>query len=644
MITSENLKKMHLILGINSEDFNKEYIQNVTKVYSDFNIHLGIMGPNIENISKYIPKEGINSVIKIESLGFNYALPINVILKQLKEKISLETPIALLDDWSIFSPLQTFKWDIKKNIDYNKEFVIVNTMYNNIDKILNLNIKHPYNSISKIIHENLTLICNLPKPKSKGLLKRTIISKKFMIKQIKHMKLLKLNPLTDHIHIPIVITNLQNLTDIEHGLEEELFSSCSRLHLIHQLKNIGLKKLRPKENIGLYLKPYSNEKNHIQQKDLDNVDTLNEKRGHSIFSPSNYEIEWGNSSKIIFYQEKNNIPFWNLNTLSPINKIKGKIKIKKDKRNSLIETVITPSKFINIEKSNIKKVIEYNTKINLEIIPDKDTLILINSNYKDFICSTPLIKKIHEYCKNIDILTNDNINPCIYPFKKSFLIRNIYNIDNLKNLNIKKYRNIIKTTNCNIQLSENDNNDIINASTINSNIVESNYSIIDPTLKTEIPFPFSHYKPNFKIVYPDILTFGISVQKHIQKNLIWDKIVPVISKMGNNKNLWIIILSLLGEKNISHTSIFPRGRQNIKIFEKIDYLEAGGFIKNSRLFVTTPGSDFSWLGYGIKNNTLLLESMGAEEKDIPNVGWINKYHIKHNTSFDHIISKIWELI
>ena len=80
-VAREGLSNFHVLIAINAEEYNKEFVENIAILYNKTNIHVCVMGRGTKELSVHVPKE-ISTLMVLETVEYNYSLAINVLLKQ----------------------------------------------------------------------------------------------------------------------------------------------------------------------------------------------------------------------------------------------------------------------------------------------------------------------------------------------------------------------------------------------------------------------------------------------------------------------------------------------------------------------------------------------------------------------------------
>jgi len=550
---------IHVLIGINSNECYKKFISFLPSIFPntdpEIELHLCIMGHKPYELRPYIP-ESISTKIEIEAPAFNYSLTINTLLKQIEADYPTAI-VGILDGWSIISMAQIITNECDK-IDWNNEFININTLFDDINE--------PFSLDDVKIHSSY-----FARMSSRSF-KRT-------------------NPKS---FSPIIIGKINHIVDLECGLEEELFSEYSRLHLSNQLKTAGLKKIIPKKNVGLCIRNRQ-VLNTVENRDMEKILEMKKKLGYSIFIPSNYDVSWGDASKIGFLRvSRRGLPEWKY----PY-KVKNAKLLKIDNDGSKIKT----EERIN---SSITEVIIQNNEFFIN--KQYKTLIMVSSYVRDLVSATPLIKEIYKKYGPPDILTNDKLLPT-NSLIRNFMVNKIYDPSDFTNNRYLEYgTNIIKTSGCDIKYPS--NIEVIEPLNIGNNLAEINYSVIDPCIKS-IPDPYCSFEPMKRSVPPNTITIAISTQITSRSNTSWDGLGILCSRLANNTNTQILLISLAAEKKRLLTDAY-KVRKNIHVFDSVSYTVAAGIINSASLFITPCESCMSWMCWGLKKNSIILNIKGFE--------------------------------
>lgn len=553
------MEVIHAVVGINSDECRPDFISMLPTVFDhkliECDLHVCMMGRSTNKLKHCIPEESEN-IMSIQSTAYNYSLTINTLLKQIATDYPFAT-VVITDGWTIMSPHQIIAKEFL-GIDWEKEFITVPTMFDdstNPLKILKNDSKFHSAYFSRI-------------------------------KRIEWQK-------KKNIYSPIVIAKVKHIVELECGLEEELFSEYSRLHLINQLKATGLEERISVKNKGLCLRK-RRDTNNLEDRDLKNVAQFKKKTEHSIFIPSNYSVEWGDASKIgCMRRGKDLLPYW---------KLKRRAKINLYSMDDDVDGIET-------EEEDIGDITEITFK-NGELEFDKNfrILLVVNSDTKALLNMTPLIKGIYKKYGSVDIVTNDVLNPAVSLIRNS-MVDKVYKIDDFHNgmTNFCKYGpNIIKTTSSyDIKLPK--DLDIIEPLNLSKYTAEKNYSVVDPCIE-HVPEPYCNFTPYKGYINPQTTAIIISTCKN-DKHTIWKDLSIVCSRLANDRANTILLLSMGGEITRLDPAQIERFkvRKNIKIINNVSDPVAAGILNTCSLVIVPSDSDAVHICWALKKNSIVID-------------------------------------
>lgn len=584
-VADAGLANAHSLIAINSKECNLDFISLLTTIFTRTNIHLCIMGPDASKFKDKIP-EGLTTSLLIDAVAFNYSLAINILLKPIYEKFPM-AKIAICDGWTIFSSIQVIKKEMS-DVDWDDEFVRVDTVFDYAEDPINLKMD--------------------PKRLSSSVLNR-----------LRNMKDL-------NYHIPIIICRAKYLIDLESGLEEDLFSEYSRSHLRNQLITAGLTEKVCVENKGLVVRPRTSS-NQVEQIDINLIRKIAPRMNNFIFIPSNYEIEFGDLNRIKNIVIEKKIPKWDyIKYKLPLTKIYDlDISKEEDKEDVKPTTGIMTSEVV---LTDFSKVLD----------PKRKILLMVGSKIRDLLATTPLIRGLYERFGPIDILTKDKLDPT-NSIIQNFMVRKIYDLEDIKNkfFSLKSYGpNVIRTIGCTIS-NLNKLTNIIDPVNVYNDIVEINYSIVDPYINN-IQKPYCNFDPSR--VQKDSLVIAISIDKTYNVDAkIWNCLETIGSRIGNNQKTNICLLSLTGERKLFLTDKF-KIRKNFSVIDNATPSKASGIINGSNLFLTTSDSQMTWLAWGLGVNTITLDI----NTDVPIRDNDTRIFVENRTSkvnIDEVVNQIW---
>lgn len=594
--------KPNIIIAINSDNYEKTFIENLSNIFPNCDLHLGFMGETTvsSEIKKIISKnQNVKTNIEIKSACyFNYSFTTNVLLKNLNEKNKDKDSIVVLtDSWSVFSIYQPLYFEFKK-FDFSENFIKINILFDDSEKVQFDNKK-----ISTTISSRI----------------------KSIVKEEENLKKLE--------RPPILICSLSGIIEICNGLEEELFTENSRIQLINQLKKAGLNEFIS-ESLGLNINLSSlNEVSScVLNRDIQIINEITNKLDFIVFISNNLNVNWGVINKIEKLKlNKKRIPEWFLEHKSSISRIR---------------TEIDRSYVDKFEIGNEEDEEEDDSKITFDLInndaynqldKNKPALILVTSDLKDLISITPLIKELYLNCQHIDILTDDKLNLNL-SFIKNFMIKNIYSYIaqySLNQLDISKYgSNIIRTKNCHFKIET--DKIIFNPTKLYKFQTLTNFSSIKPDV-SKIPDPFITTK-EFKRWSSQCT---ILIANSIKKDSIVLGQIPnykiLVSKISNISEIKIVLLSLINEINVLNEAEYKL-KKNISFFN-VNEFEASGFVKNSNLFITHSETLLNWIAFGCKAKTFNLKIQEGTD-DIPPCSWFENIK-SEKLNFDQLFNDFW---
>jgi hypothetical protein len=578
-VADMGMSNVHTLLGINSEECTEDFIKLLPVIFTRTNIHICIMGKNASRLNSILP-EGLTTAMVIDANSYNYSLAINILLKQISNKFK-EATVVIGDGWTMFSCLQLIQYEFG-DFDWENNFITVNTIFDIIDDPLNLNM-NPIRLMQSTLNR---------------------------LKAVKE----------GDPYIPIIISKIKFLVDLESGLEEDLFSEFSRVHLINQLQTAGLTEKVSQKNKGLCIRNrrYPNANDNYDNSILKKIGP---RIRHYIFIPSNLEIDWGKSDRVCNMVVKDNLSKWKYDKYRPsLSKI-----YETEKDNSKEITKETLISDVILTDSN--KIIESRKRI----------LLLVDSNIRNLISATPLIRGLYEKYGELDILTKEKLDP-ENNIIQNYMIRKIYDLKDIDNkfISLKSYgSNIIRTVGCTIGLDKSIK--VIDPINVYNNIVEMNYSIVDPYIKS-IPRPFCNFKATKGI--PNSLAIAMSVNTPFTTDIkIWNCLNIISSRIGNNKSINVNLLILSNEKSLLVDNECYKLRKNLNIMNNLTPLKAASIISSCNLFITTSDTNLSWIGYGLNVQTILLDI----DTELPKSDLIMRFSLnrRDTVNIDNVINNVW---
>lgn len=566
------MRENHVIISVDPKDYNKQFLKKLPESYSNSIIRIVIMGEKPENVKLEFSKIVVSKLV-IDSPVFNYSLGTNIILRSLANQLNDDAAVLVTDGKTAVSMTQVLGYEFNK-LNLNENFIVINTLVDNSKKPINLNVSSPMLSI---------------------------------------MKRIKIINDTATKYIPSVITTVDILANIVNGLEEDLFTTYSRIQLIKSLEHHGLKRQTSK-HFGYFLGKDPSP-NNIEKEDLNLIKKM--KDSHQ----NNKNIEWGSVDRIFkvnFFH--GGLPKW---------KKEDEIKIStKEEKRLLVEDIIINSDEIKIEeKPKEKKIVSTLTKIK-----GKKSLILVNNNLKYLISVTPLIKYLYENTgEKVDIMTNNKLATTI-PLIESEMIDRIFDISNMSNklIPFKKYNMIIRSVHCGIKIPNNLN--IINSPSDPEGLrayADSNCSIFENLPNFSYPLPYCSYRGTGNRRFSKPISISISIDK--LESYYWESLITIAGRLANRGN--DIYAIGLDKEHIPFDVKSLKMRQKIIFEGKLDYKRAAGFINSSSLFITHPQTELSWLGYGLNQNMILI---GNTTTEIPELDWIRGVEVNDKTPINDV--------
>jgi len=583
-VADRGLSNFHALIGINSREYNKDFLRLLPTIFSRANIHICIMGPDANKVNEFLDHDEIASTYIVESVGYNYSLAINILLMQVSSKFPSAT-VAICDGWTIFSSVQIMHKELE-GVNIDDEFIRVETVFDYEEDPINLKMDP-----GRLLSSTLNRLRNM---------------KKF------------------EYHIPIILCKIKNIVDLESGMEEDLFSEFSRSHLRNQLITAGLKE-RIVDNKGLFLRS-RRAQNISEHYDLNLIRKIGPRMDNYIFIPSNHGIEWGDSSRASKMVIDKDLVKWTYIKYKPsIIKLYG---VDTSTKDDIVKKSTDKAKLTKeITLTDFSKLIDKKRKI----------LLLVNSKIRDLLGATPLIRGLYEKYGAIDILTRDKLDTSNHLIQ-NYMVRKIYDLQDIKNrfLPLKNYGpNVIRTVGCSIT-ELNSRVKMLEPVNVYDNLVETNYSIADPYIR-EIPKPYCSFDVGPKS--PNMLGIAISADKSYDIDTrVWSHLETIGSRIGNNSSIHVYFIVLSGERKLFKTDKF-KIRKNIHIVENLTPFKASGIIRNCNLFITTSDTDLSWLAWGLDKTTIFLD-LGSE---IPfNDNFINVPLNRDNIiPVEDIVSHVW---
>lgn len=581
-VADMGLANTHSLVAINSEECNEDFIRLLMTIFTRTNVHLCIMGPTASSFREKIP-DGLSTSLLIDATAFNYSLAINTLLKPIYEKFPMGK-IVICDGWSIFSSIQIVKKEMA-DIDWDNEFVSVNTVFDYDEDPININMD--------------------PSRLSSSVLNRLRNMSSF------------------NFYIPIIICRAKYLLDIEFGLEEEFFTEFSREHLRNQLITAGLRERVCEDNKGLCIR-HRRSNTKIEQAEINLIRKISQKMDNYIFIPSNSEIDCGDLNRIKQITIDKGIPKWDHEKYKqPLSKTYN-IKSKDEKTTK--NECLAP----NITITNLSDNMNNKNKV----------LLMVDSSIRNLVCTTPLIRGLYEKFGVIDVLTKDKLD-ISNSIIQNYMVRKIYDVQDIRNkfFSFNSYKsNVIKSVGCKIKNPE--CIDVIEPLNTYGNQIETNYSIVDPYI-SNLPKPYCNFDV-FK-TKPSTFVVAISIDKSYNVDAsIWNCLDTIGSRIGNNKDVSVYFISLSGERKLFLTDKY-RIRRNFRIFDNITPIKACSIINSCSLFLTTSDTQLSWLSWGLDAPTIMLNI----DTDIPKRNNEERFNIEDRKStikFESVINHVWRVL
>lgn len=546
-IGDSGFSNTHLLVAVNSEDYNKMFIKNINDIFPRIHVHVCIMGPNASKLKSDV-SDKLHTLIMLDAVGFNYSMCINVLLQSLYKKLPLST-VIIGDCWSVFSANKFVAEDIA-SINMDNSFLVIETTYN---------YKQDDNTGT---HPHISTYIGVMVNKSRE------------------------NKLSGDA-IPLIATKTKHLFEIETGLEEEFFSEYSRMHTINQLEIAGLNKVIA-QNGALCFR--NKEKFSSSTKEARLINEIKENAEYNVFINSNFNSTWGNADKIGIMILKHNVPQWNHKTHKP--NVRSLYDL-----NKVVESKPKEDVPWTGNEENRRR----------ELTSKHDVLLLVDSTLPELLSSTPLIRGLFEKYGEIDILTDDKFESSI-PLIKNYMIRKIYDINDIKYkmLNINKYGgNIIKSADCTITILDKTIK-CIEAPDLGSDLASRNFAILDP-IASSISNPFCNFKVCSEKISPDSIFISAStIEKDIKKNkLAIDQLGVVGSKLANSPTIHTLFATAPEETKLLDTTRY-KPRKNIHIYDACSYFHLSGLLNRCKILVTISNSDLMWVGWALKKPTVVL--------------------------------------
>lgn len=576
--------KLQLLISMDSRNCNMELARRLPYVYNNADIHICVTGIGGDKFDDWLPFRDIITRIVVPSRYSNYSLGINILIKELKNKLPRKSKVLLLDGWSLISPMQVMKYDMSDDLNFDKNFVTYNMYHDTEFGLFN---PEKQNEPKENVH--------LAAARRLG----ALVGKT------------TLGP-------PLVLTNMELLYDIETGLEEELWTEKSRIYLINQLKKIGLTEHKSKLNGSLLVNPVFHKPNiELEDRDDKIIEQLCIHNKSMIFINSNLNAIWGKPEKLSNAKTKNGLPYWSSKYKSVATNILNKLTFNGDvatrtskERKPTTEPAIKKEN-VQIKTQTINRLNVADVKLSID--RSNKVLILVNSEIEDLISITPMIKRLYSLGFKVDILLEDilSINTNIID---SFMVNKIYDRNNalIGDLKPDQYNgNIIRTKDCDISLKY----PLITEKISHENKVFENFSYIygsKPFSEKNVFRPYCHWEQPKLIFKPNTFCVSSGIHKKylnkLKESVNNHNFETFLRRFTNSRrDVTIIVLNLISETNTSVLKLHTLNeKQNFMIYSNISPINAAGIIKNCKFCITHSQSDVAWLAYGLRTPALVL--------------------------------------
>jgi hypothetical protein len=605
---------INLIIAINSNNVNAEYVSKLSFIYSKLNPCIGIMGTDSEKILESINNKQI--VKFLSPSPFNYSICINKIMST----ISAEDTVIISDGYALFN--QNPIIEMIGTTDLDSSFIV-----------------------NKIIRME-------PDAKPLSFDSNKIISALGL--KIKHIK-------TPSPDIPLVITKGYHIIRSLNGLEETYQTEASRLNIIYKLSTYGLSKIEC-DKPGLCINQAISSLKYDETTNAVNMINDNS-NGEKLFIQNNYKKEIFNvylespdvSDPVIEPVSEEPLVVENITTDIP-----ETTEVQDHVEN--VEVVVTPFEGIVVEqivatddvlerplvvpssnrsgipnlRQHFKRRMDEKYRYSLKKM-GSTVLLAMESNIPDIISTSPLISFFNKNGYYVDVLTQQKIGN-ISALIDSSLIRNRYDVSDMTKNNIpfKSYVYIIKTSNCNIKLP-------VIYPTLNcksgtsAGPVEENFKILDyiykGTIRREDYPPPCIFTPTVYPLNPKTIFLCTSQKTQSRVDINFDEIANNL--VGKYPDIDIIQINLKGE-----TPYPDCVNKKITDHRSMSVNEIGGYLKKVVLTISSCNSDLPWICYGLGTGLLLF---GPNISQIPNYLNVKKVATPFNTNISLIIDKICPL-
>lgn len=536
--------KQSVIVPINTNVYNTNVLKRLSDIYTSTNIYLSIMGPDVEDVLNLIDEDKIEYIIKIPSPDFNYAYSVNRVLSHLiTEGHPEDEIIAISDSLIAFSMVQMNK-EIENLTKSKNEIITVDIIRDDEENPVNME------------------------------------SKRLMLSILARIRLISPAAARNTI-FQVPILKLGCIKEIN-GLEETLITDISRKYLIDNLLNSGYKRIET-EQLGLFINyEYAYPKEYLE---IDKS-IINEKNKvtKDYVIPNNLGETFGDPAKMKRFIIKNNIPVW---------------------KESLPYRVVSEP-----EDEDDEKIKPTNKEIE-EIFPDENikyyklpVLLLLDNDISDVISATPLIRKLFLSHGPIEILSNSRKFPFLELLGKKF-IKKIWFQDDIHtgNLDISKYKTIIRASGCSIKLQSNIK--VIENSTGNTKS-EMNYNIINGVDCGLLPYCI--FDGARKTLPSNTITVAATIKPTNPDDTYEEMLVRMDEIVRHIVNSGLNILILTVDRERPYGNFIPLlKKKNVFRLDNLKIGEYGSILNQSSFIITTETTDLFWLSYGLKKQTFVLK-------------------------------------
>lgn len=605
-----------LIIPVDSEYYDLEFIKNLKRLFSKANIHIGIMGKNPEVITRELP-EGICFVEQIPSPDFNYSYCVNRVLRRMvEEDYDLREVIGISENNVLFNLSQLGK--ISKTIDYKKQFAFIPVYYDYADDT----------------RERIS-ISNIKVSSSVALRAKSI------------QEVSKTNSELEFIGIPF--TTLEQLTVNENGLEERFFTSLSRKHLVNQLEKYGMSKVIL-ETPGLFIEESESNFSYSYTK-MDNeiLEKINSSREGIVHIQSNLGRELGDPYRIKNLLIQNSIPKWSDDQVTRM-VFEDSNDMENVKNPMYSEINNAPLKNKLKKKSALKN--HFPSKFILDNLNKKDVLLIVDNKLSSVVSASPLIKRLFTYFGKIDIFTDNTVFPYINMLGKIFT-NSVYTPANIQNRTLypEKYDFVVRTSGSKAILSGNlqkyfeckgDKSDIEN----NLDIMSSFKDLVEFDEETDSPLPYISYKSgSFNL--PDNLVcipFSFDNNKYKMNNTFIEEFLPrfkEVSKDIISYGFNVLIYTVQYEK--SFELFFLPNNKNYLTLQEVPLFELPYIINQSKAVLTHEYTDSFWISLALHKPMIVIKDQNTVQQ-VPAYNYLKYCKHTDNDMRVKVANKICEIL